>query len=149
MKNILKEFKEFAIKGNVIDLAVGVVVGGAFNQIVNSLVTNIVNPFISLLTGNIDFSGLFFTLSRTHYNTIADANAAKVPTVNYGLFLNNVISFLIVAFVIFIMIREINKLKRTPPPPEVNTKICPFCQSNIDLKATRCPQCTSELPQTA
>jgi large conductance mechanosensitive channel len=145
MKSILKEFREFAVKGNVIDLAVGVIIGGAFGTIVTSLVNDLINPFLSLLTGKVDFAGKFIPLSDKHFNTIADAKAAGVPTVNYGLFINNIINFIIVAFVIFLMVKQINKLKRQPPPPEVNTKICPFCQSQISLKATRCPACTSTL----
>jgi len=142
---IFKEFREFAVKGNVIDLAVGVIIGAAFNGIVNSLVNDIINPLLGLLIGRIDFSGLFISLSTKHYASIADAKAAGVATMNYGLFLNNVINFLIVAFVIFLIVKEINKLKRQTPPPESNTKLCPFCQTNINLKATRCPACTSQL----
>jgi len=145
MKGILKEFKEFAIKGNVIDLAVGVIIGGAFNTIVTSLVNDIINPILSLLIGKINFSNLFIALSSTKYPTIEAAKAAGVATLNYGLFINNIINFLIVGFVIFLMVKQINKLKAQAPAPETNTKLCPFCQSNIPLKATRCPACTSEL----
>ena len=145
---IFKEFREFAVKGNVVDLAVGVIIGAAFTGVVNSLVNDVISPLLSLLTGRLNFSNLFITISGAHYNTIAEAKAAGVATVNYGLFLNNVINFLIVGFVVFLFVKEINKLKRTPPKPEENTKLCPFCQSMVPIKATRCPHCTSELNVT-
>ncbi len=145
MKKIISEFKEFAIKGNMIDLAVGVVVGGAFGAIVTSLVNDIINPFISLLTGKLDFSNRFIALSDKHFNTIAEAKADRIPTINYGLFINNIINFLIVAFVIFLVIKQINKLKRQPAEATPTTQVCPFCQTSISIKATRCPACTSTI----
>lgn len=144
---VLKEFKEFAIRGNVIDLAVGVVIGAAFGKIVNSLVTDIIMPPIGLLLGNVDFSNLFINLSGKPIHSLAEAKAAGAPTINYGLFLNSVIDFMIVAFAIFLIVREINILRRhnQAAPAETNTKGCPYCLSTIPLRATRCPQCTSEL----
>ncbi len=142
---MFKEFKEFALKGSVLDLAIGVIIGAAFNSIVNSLVTDIISPLISLITGKLDFANRFIAISANHYNTIAEAKAAGVATINYGIFFNNIINFLIVAFVVFLMVKQINRLKRTPPPPEMHTKLCPFCQSQIPIKATRCPNCTSQL----
>jgi large conductance mechanosensitive channel len=146
---MMHEFKEFAIKGNAMDLAVGVVIGAAFSSIVNSLVNDIINPVLSVLTGKIDFSNRFISLSSQHFNTLAEAKEAKVPTLNYGLFLNNVISFFIIAFVIFIIVREINILRRkrdsATTTPDPTTKKCPFCFSEIPIQASRCPDCTSEL----
>ena len=145
MKGFIKEFKEFAIKGNAIDLAVGVVIGGAFGTIVTSLVNDIINPILSLIIGRINFSNLFIALSTTHYNTIADAKAAGIATLNYGLFINNIINFVIIAFAIFLMVKQINKLKRQTPPTTPTTKNCPFCLTSVSIKATRCPACTSQL----
>src|SRR4051812_13644403 len=142
---ILKEFKEFAIKGNVIDLAVGVVVGAAFSGITNSLVNDIINPILGIFVGKINFSNLFVAISPDHYETIEAAKAAGVTTINYGNFLNTLINFIIVAFVIFLLVKEINRLKRKAPEPAPNTKPCPFCQTNIPIKASRCPNCTSHL----
>jgi large conductance mechanosensitive channel len=143
---MLKEFKEFAIRGNVIDMAVGVVIGGAFGKIVNSLVTDIIMPPIGLLLANVDFSNLFINLSEKPIHSLAEAKAAGVPTINYGLFLNAVLDFIIVAFVIFLFVREINILRRhKAAPAEPTTKSCPYCISTIPLSATRCPQCTSQL----
>jgi large conductance mechanosensitive channel len=144
---LLKEFRDFAMRGNVIDLAVGVIIGAAFGNIVNSLVTNVVMPPLSLLTGDIDLSDRVFILSRQSYATLAEAKAAHAPMIYYGVFLNTVISFLIVSFTIFICVRTINKLHRkSDPPPDAPKKDCPFCFSSIPLQATRCPQCTSALP---
>lgn len=145
MKNVLKEFREFAVKGSVVDLAVGVVIGAAFNSIVGSLVNDVINPVLGLIVGKINFSNLFIALSKTKFETIEAAKAAGVSTINYGTFINNIINFTIVAFVIFLFVKEINKLKRKPPPPEDHHKLCPFCQTIIPLKAARCPHCTSEL----
>jgi len=141
---MLKEFKEFAMRGNVMDLAIGVIIGGAFGKIVSSLVNDVVMPVIGLLLGKVDFSSLFINLSDTSYATLKEAKDAGPATLNYGNFLQVVVDFLIVAFVIFLMVRQLNKLKKPAeaPPP---TKDCPFCASAIPLKATRCPHCTSEV----
>jgi len=144
---MLKEFKEFAVKGNVIDLAIGVIIGSAFGKIVTSVVNDIIMPPIGILLGKVDFSGLFVNLSKTHYATLAQAKAAGAATLNYGLFINNVIDFLIVAFVIFLVVKQINKMKKEPAPIEPNTKECPHCLLAIPLKATRCAHCTSQLAQ--
>jgi large conductance mechanosensitive channel len=148
---MLKEFKEFAMRGNVIDLAVGVVIGGAFGVIVKSLVDDILMPILGLLLGNADFSNLFIVLRSGSvagpYETLALAQEAGAVTVNYGLFINAVVSFLIVAFAIFLLIRGINRLQRKEeaPPTESTTKACTYCFTEIPIKATRCPHCTSEL----
>ena len=145
-RNFLHEFKEFAMKGNVVDLAVGVIIGAAFNSIVNSLVKDIIMPPIGMILHHVDFTNLFIALNRQHYNTLSDAQAAGAPTINYGIFLNNLISFLITAFVIFLIVRYINKLRRhDEAKPTPTTKPCPYCFSVIPLQATRCPACTSEL----
>jgi large conductance mechanosensitive channel len=148
---MIKEFKEFAVKGNVVDMAVGIIIGGAFGTIVKSLVADVIMPPIGLLLGNVDFSELFLVLKNGGtagpYMTLAEAQKAGAVTINYGLFLNSVISFLIVAFAVFMLIRAVNKMKReeAAPPAEPTTRECPFCLSTISLKATRCPQCTSEI----
>jgi large conductance mechanosensitive channel len=148
---MIKEFKEFAVKGNVVDMAVGIIIGGAFGTIVKSLVADVIMPPIGLLLGNVDFSELFMVLKNGGtagpYMTLAEAQKAGAVTINYGLFLNSVISFLIVAFAVFMLIRAVNKMKRedAAPPAEPTTRECPFCLSTISLKATRCPQCTSEI----
>ena len=144
---MLKEFKEFAMRGNVIDLAVGLIIGAAFGTIVKSLVDDILMPPIGLLVGGLDFSNLFVSLSGQEYPSLAAAKEAGAATLNYGLFLNNVLNFLIVAFAVFLLVRQINRLKReTPvPPPAPTEKPCPYCISTIPLAATRCPNCTSEL----
>ena len=147
---MLKEFKEFALRGNVIDMAVGIIVGAAFGTIVKSLVADVIMPPIGLLLGGVDFANLFILLKPGSpagpYAALVDAQAAGAVTVNYGVFLNNVISFLIVAFVMFLLIRGINRLqKEEQAPAEPTTKECPYCFSTIPIKATRCPHCTSEL----
>jgi large conductance mechanosensitive channel len=142
---VFKEFKEFAMKGNVIDMAVGIIIGAAFGRIITSLVTDIITPPIGLALGKVDFSSLFLNISGTQYATLAQAKAANAATINYGLFLNAVFDFIIVAFVIFLMIRQINRLKKPEPVAAPSTKDCPYCISAIPLKATRCPNCTSEL----
>jgi large conductance mechanosensitive channel len=144
---MLEEFKKFAMRGNVIDLAVGFIMGGAFSGIVTSLVKDIVMPPIGLILGKVDFSGLFIDLSGTGYPTLAEAQKAGVATINYGLFLNAIINFVIVAFVLFLLIKQMNKLAapKPTPPPEPTTKDCPYCISKIPLNATRCPNCTSQL----
>jgi large conductance mechanosensitive channel len=152
---MLKEFREFAMKGNVIDLAVGIMLGTAFNAIVNSIVANVIMPPVGLLVGNVDFADLFFLLKKGEapppYATLADAQAAGAVTINYGLFVNALFSFLIIAFVLFLIIRSINRLKRKDeaPPAEPTTKACPYCKSEIPLAAIRCPQCTSQLESTS
>ena len=151
---MLKDFKEFAMRGNVVDMAVGIVIGAAFGSIVKSLVADIIMPPIGLILGNVDFSNLFIVLKAGiepgPFASLADAQAAGAVTVNYGMFVNTVISFGIVAFAIFLLIRSINKLKREEeaPPPEPTTKDCPYCLSSVPIKATRCAFCTSELSQT-
>ena len=143
---MLKEFKDFIMRGNVVDLAVGVIIGGAFGKIVSSLVTDVLMPPIGLLMGGVDFSNLFINLSPKAYATLKEAQAAGAPTMNYGLFLNNVINFLIVASTVFILIRQVSKL--TPKPAEApkvpTTKQCPFCLLEVAIKAVRCAHCTSE-----
>lgn len=142
---MLKEFRDFISRGNVIDLAVGVIIGGAFGKIVSSLVSDIIMPPIGLLLNGVDFSNLFVSLNGQAYATLAAAQTAGAPTLNYGNFINNAIDFLIVAFVIYLLIRGINKLSRPAPAPAPTTKDCPYCFSVIPLKATRCPNCTSQL----
>lgn len=141
---MLKEFKAFALKGNVLDLAVGVIIGGAFGKIVTSFVNDITMPLISLVTGKVNFTDLFITLNGHHYKTLEEAKKAGAPTLNYGSFITNVIDFLIIAFVIFIFIKQIEKLHKKPEAA-VTTKECPYCKTNIHLDAVRCPNCTSSL----
>jgi len=140
--NLLKEFRDFAARGNVIDLAVGVVIGAAFGKIVTSLVNDIIMPPIGLILGHVDFSSLFVSLSGKHYDSLAAAKAAGAPTINYGLFINTVIDFSVVAFVIFMLIRQINRFAKKPGP---TTKDCPCCCSTIPLKASKCPHCTADI----
>jgi large conductance mechanosensitive channel len=142
---MLKEFKTFIMRGNVLDLAIGVIIGGAFGKIVESLVGDVLNPVIGLALGKVDFSNLFVSLNGQAYATIADAKKAAAPTLNYGLFINAVIQFVIVAFVIFIIIKQVNRFMPAPapPPPAPATKDCPECTSTIPAKAKRCPQCTA------
>jgi large conductance mechanosensitive channel len=142
---MFKEFKEFAMKGNVMDMAVGIIIGAAFGKIITSFVTDVLMPPIGLLLGKVDFSNLFLNLSGTAYPSIAAAKEAGAATLNYGVFLNTVIDFLIVAFVIFLVVKQMNRLKRAEAPAPVTTKDCPFCASAIPIKATRCPHCTSEI----
>lgn len=149
---MLQEFKEFAMRGSVVDLAVGFIIGGAFSTIVTSLVNDVLMPPVGLLLGGADFTDLFVTLQQGApegpYATLVAAQAAGAVTMNLGLFLNSVISFLIIALALFFVIRGLNKLKREEkdiPPAEPTTKDCPFCTSTIPIKATRCPQCTSDL----
>ena len=147
---MLKEFKAFAMRGNVLDLAVGIIIGGAFGTIVKSLVDDVIMPPIGLALGNVDFSNLFVVLKEGAkaagpYSTVAEAQAAGAVTVNYGLFVNSIITFLIIAFAVFMIVRAANRMK--PPEAEAapNTKDCPYCRMAIPVGATRCPQCTSEL----
>ncbi|NLH45516.1 MAG: large-conductance mechanosensitive channel protein MscL [Acholeplasmataceae bacterium] len=144
--SFLNDFKNFAMRGNVVDLAVGVIIGGAFGKIVSSLVTNIIMPPVGLLLGGMDFKELFINLSNKPVTSIAEAEAAKVPVIAYGLFLNAVVDFLIVAFCIFVLIQQISRLMPAPPPAPPERK-CPFCFGTIDEKATRCPHCTSHLTE--
>lgn len=143
---MLKEFREFAMKGNVLDMAIGVIIGAAFGKIVTSFVTDVLMPPLGLLLGRMDFSNLFINISGTAYATLADAKKAGAPTLNYGLFLNTVIDFVIVAFVIFLLVKQVNRMRTpAPAPPPAATKECPFCTSSIAVKASRCPQCTADL----
>ncbi len=143
---MLKGFKEFAMRGPVLDLAIGVILGAAFGKIVSSMVNDVLMPPIGLLLGHIDFSNLFINLSGTHYDTLAEAKKAGAVVIGYGVFLNTVLEFLIVAFTVFLLVRQVNKLKKPVAVPAApSTKECPFCLSGIPLKATRCPQCTSNL----
>ena len=150
---MLKEFKEFAMRGNVVDMAVGIIVGAAFGTIVKSLVSDIIMPPIGLLLGNVDFSNFFAVLKQGTvagpYASLVDAQKAGAVTINYGMFANTIISFLIVAFAVFLLIRQINRFKRQEEAPaEPTTKDCPYCLSSIPFKATRCAHCTSELSAT-
>jgi len=148
---MLKEFKEFAMRGNVIDMAVGIIIGAAFGTIVNSLVQDVIMPPIGLLLGNVDFSNIFAVIKEGKvagpYASIAAAKAAGAVTINYGVFVNTIISFILIAFAVFLLIRTINKLKRqeVAPPAAPTTKECGYCFSSIPIKATRCPNCTSAL----
>ena len=144
MKKFLSEFKAFAIRGNVIDMAVGVIIGGAFNGLVQSLINDIIMPLISLVTGKMDFTNWFIALDGKKYATLAAAQEAGVATVNFGTFLTGLLNFLIMALVVFIIVKQINRLHKEAPKA-VTTKICPHCQSEIKINATRCPFCTSEL----
>lgn len=147
MGNVAKEFKEFIMRGNVIDMAVGVIVGAAFNNIVSSLVNDIVMPVISVFTGKINFKDLFLSLDGKTYATLSEAQGVSAPVIAYGNFIQLVLQFLITAFAVFILVKGINKLRRPAPEPEVTTKECPFCCSEISIKATKCPHCASELSE--
>jgi len=144
---MLKEFKEFAMRGNVLDMAIGIIIGVAFGKIVTSLVSDVIMPPIGLLLGKLDFSNLYINLSGQPYSSLTAAKAAGASTINYGLFINTVFDFIIVAFVIFLLIRQVNKMKRQPEVAAAvpTTKECPYCLSVIPVKAVRCPHCTSEL----
>ncbi|MDI9471383.1 MAG: large conductance mechanosensitive channel protein MscL [Tissierellia bacterium] len=145
---MLKEFKEFIARGNAMELAVGVIIGAAFGAIVGSLVNDIITPILSLFIGGLDFSNLFFTLDGSSFATLAEAREAGVAVIAYGSFVNAVISFVVIAFVIFLLVKGLNKLQKEEETgeEEVTTKTCPFCASEISLAATRCPHCTSQLP---
>jgi len=146
---MLKEFKEFAMKGNVLDMAVGIIIGAAFGTIIKSLVDDVLMPPIGLLLGNVDFSNFFLIIKEGKvagpYASLAAAKAAGAVSVNIGVFINTIISFLIVAFSVFVVIKNVNRFKKEPPPPDPTTKDCPFCFTAIPIKALRCPNCTSEL----
>ena len=139
---MFKEFKEFVVRGNVMDLAVGIVIGAAFGKIVNSLVNDVLMPPMGLLIKRVDFKDLFVNLSGVQYPTLAEAKTAGAPTINYGIFLNTILEFVIVAFAIFLVIRTANRMRAQPAPSSQN---CPFCQMSIPLSAVRCPHCTSQL----
>ena len=142
---MFKEFKAFIMRGNVVDLAVGVIIGAAFGKIVTSLVNDIIMPPIGLLLGGVNFTNRFISLNGQQYASLADAQKATAPTLNYGLFINNIIDFLIVALVIFLIVRAINRLLPPPPPPASTTRECPYCLSNIPKAASRCANCTSQV----
>src|SRR6202045_1833974 len=143
---MMKEFKEFAMRGNVIDMAVGIIIGAAFGQIVTSFVQDVLMPPMGRLLGRVDFSNLFVSLNGQHYDTVAAAKAAGAATINYGLFINTVINFLIVAFAVFLLVRQVNRLAPKPAPAAAPaTRDCPYCLSAVPAKATRCPHCTSEI----
>ena len=142
---MLKEFKEFIARGNVIDLAVGIIIGAAFGKIVTSLVNDIIMPPIGLALGGVDFTNLFINLSDRPFPKLADAKAAGAPTINYGVFINTVIEFLIVAFVIFLIVKAVNRMRRQPEELPETVKACTYCLSSIPVQATRCPNCTSQL----
>lgn len=153
-KGFIGEFKEFVSKGSVIDLAVGVIIGGAFQKIVNSLVNDVVMPVISLITGGIDFNNWFVVLGEGEFATAADAKAAGVATLNYGTFIGAILDFLIMAFVIFLFVKAINTVRNKAskhnddaPAPAPTTKICPYCKSEIDISAVKCPHCTSDISE--
>jgi len=143
---MFKEFKEFAMRGNVLDMAVGIIIGAAFGRIITSLVNDVIMPPIGLLLGKVNFSSLFVNLSGTPYASLADAKKAGAAVIGYGAFLNTILDFVVVAFVIFLLIRQVNKMKKEPAPAAATTKECPYCLSVIPLKATRCGHCTAQLP---
>ena len=152
MKKMLKEFKQFAIKGNMIDLAVGMIIGTSFNKIVSSLVNDMIMPILGIFTGKIDFAKLYIALDGNTYESLAAAEEAGAACFKYGAFIAGLIDFLIMAFIVFLFVRGINKLREVGKEEEVpaapaapTTKICPFCKSEISIEATRCPHCTSEL----
>jgi large conductance mechanosensitive channel len=145
---MLKEFKEFAMRGNVLDMAVGIVIGAAFGRIVSSFVNDVIMPPVGLLLGKADFSNLFFDLAGASYATLAEAKKAGAPVIAYGAFLNTILDFVIVAFVIFLLIRQVNRFKRQPEAAPATTKECPYCLSVIPLRATRCGHCTAQLPSS-
>src|SRR5580765_947568 len=142
---MLKEFKAFALKGNVVDMAIGIIIGAAFGKIVSSLVEDVLMPPIGRLMGNLDFTNLFVALNGHAYDSLKAAKDAGAPTINYGLFINTVIDFVIVAFVVFILVKQVNRLKKEAPAASPTTKACPYCVTQIPLTATRCPACTSEI----
>lgn len=153
MSKLLKEFKEFAIQGNMIDMAVGIIIGAAFKDLVTSLVNNLVTPVISMFTGKIDFSSMFLSLNGSHYDTLTAAQEANAAVLTYGQFITDVINFLIMAFIVFMIVREINALKKigkkpaVEAPAEPTEKECPYCRTKISIHATRCPHCTSQLEE--
>ena len=143
---MFKEFKEFAMRGNVVDMAVGIILGAAFGKIVSSLVSDVIMPPIGLITGKMDFSNLFINLSSTSYATLAEAQKAGAPTINYGIWFMHVIDFSLVAFAVFMLVRAMNQLKRKEPGAAPTTRECPLCLSAIPMKAIRCAHCTADVP---
>jgi len=147
--SVIKEFQEFAMKGNVLDLATGIIIGTAFGKIVTSLVNDIVMPIVGLFTGKIDFTNLFISFDGKHYETLQMAKDAGAATLNYGQFITNIVDFLIIAFSIFIILKQINRFRRAEdaaePVAEPTTQTCPYCLSEINIKAVKCPHCTSDL----
>ena len=142
---MFKEFKQFAMRGNVLDLAVGIVIGAAFGQIVTSFVADILMPPVGKLLGHVDFSNLFISLNGAHYDTLTAAKAAGAATINYGLFFNTIINFLIIAFAVFLLVRQVNRWAPKPATAPLSTRDCPYCLIPVPLKATKCAHCTSEL----
>jgi large conductance mechanosensitive channel len=142
---MLKEFKEFAMRGNVVDMAVGIILGAAFGKIVSSLVSDVIMPPIGLLTGKVDFSNLFLNLSSASYETLAEAQKAGAPTINYGIWFMHVIDFVLVAFAVFLLVRTMNRMKREEPAAAPTTRECPLCLSVIPIKASRCAHCTADV----
>ena len=142
---MLREFKEFIARGNVIDLAVAVVIGAAFGKIITSLVEGVIMPPIGLMLGKVDFSSLFIDLSRQHPTSLAEAKAKGLPVIAYGMLFNDVVTFLIITFIVFLIVKAVNRLRAAPPPPP-NTKDCPFCLTAIPLAARRCAACCAEVP---
>ena len=142
---MFKEFKEFAMKGSVLDLAIGIIMGAAFGRIITSLVNDIIMPPIGLLFGNVDFANLYINLSGGTYASLDAAKKAGAAVIAYGVFLNTVLEFIIVAFIMFLFVRQINRMKKEPAPADPTTKACKYCLSSIPIKATRCPHCTSQL----
>ncbi len=142
---MFKEFREFISRGSVLDLAIGIIIGAAFGRIVTSFVNDILMPPIGLILGNINFQDLFISLNRQAYASLADAQKAGAPTINYGIFISTIIDFLIVAFVLFLIIRQVNRMRRQPVPAAPTEKNCPYCMTTIPIQATRCPNCTSQL----
>ncbi|OGO42154.1 MAG: mechanosensitive ion channel protein MscL [Chloroflexi bacterium RBG_16_58_14] len=146
MKNFVKEFKEFALRGNVIDLAIGIIIGGAFGKIITSFVSDIIMPPVGLLLGGVSFADLFWALDGGTYASLTAAKDAGAPTMNYGTFISTIIDFILLAFVIFLVVRWFNSLRKPAPAPAAPAiKECNFCHTEIPIKATRCPNCTSEL----
>jgi large conductance mechanosensitive channel len=142
---MLKEFREFAVRGNVMDLAVAVIIGGAFGKIITSLVNDVLMPLIGLILGGLNFSGLFIALDGESYATLEAAKTADAAILTYGIFIQAIVDFVIVAFVIFILVRTMNRMKKPQPAAEPTAKDCPYCFSTVPIKATRCPNCTSQL----
>ena len=155
MNKFIKEFKQFAVQGNMLDMAVGMIIGSAFKDIVNSVVNDLIMPIVSIFTGKIDFSNMFIALDGNTYATLAEAEQAEAAVFKYGVFITEIINFVILAFVIFMMVKGVNKIRTAAEhkpeepaaPAEPTEKVCPYCQSTISIKATRCPHCTSELTE--